>query len=222
MISQLSSTTKPLQIGVMLESVQFTDLITIDVLGSISKEYIRASEKFAPLPPIIHEQAREMTFHYISSSLELAFMTPSLHVQPTVTYDTCMRDLDILIVGGPLPDHRPAAADKFLKEAVEKTGLIMSICTGGMWLADAGILAGKKATTNREVLPLVMAAHPEVEWKDERWVVDGKFWTAGGAGCGVDMAVEFVRENFGKEVVEFALQGLQFGVGKGQGRFYEA
>jgi transcriptional regulator GlxA family with amidase domain len=222
MTSQISSTTKPLQIGVMLEAIQLSDIIAIDIIGSVSKSYILASEKIAPLPPVLHEQAREMTFHYIASSLtEPAFMTPSLYFKPTVTYDTCPHDLDILIIGGPLPDHRPVAATKFLKETVIKTDVVMTICTGGMWLAHSGVLDGKKATTNRGVLSLAKAAHPEVEWKDERWVVDGKFWTAGGAGCGIDMAVEFVKQNFGKEIVEYVLQGLQFGVGKSKGRFYE-
>jgi transcriptional regulator GlxA family with amidase domain len=222
MSSQLYYTDKPLQIGVMLESIQFTDIIAIDILGAVSKPYIIATQKFGPLPAILLQQARDMDFHYIASSLtEPAFMTPSLQFKPTVTYDTCTRDLDILIVGGPLPDHRPTAANKFLKEAAEKAGVIMSICTGGMWIADSGILDGKKATANREALALVKALHPQVEWKDERWVVDGKFWTAGGPGCGIDMAVEFIKQRFGKEVVQFALKGLQFGMGNGHGKFYE-
>lgn len=59
-----------------------------------------------------------------------------------------------------------------------------------------------------------------MEWKDERWVIDDerKFWTAGGAGCGIDMVVEFVKERFDQKLVEFVLEGLQLGSDKG--RFY--
>jgi transcriptional regulator GlxA family with amidase domain len=210
---------KPLQIGVMLEAVQLSDIMGIDILGSCSKAYITASLAFGAIPATFADLAPDITFHYISSSLEPSFVTPSLRFLPTHTYDSCPRDLDILLVGGPLPDHRPAAADKFLKEAAEKTEVIMSVCTGGMWLADAGVLEGKKATANRGVLEILRKTHPEVEWKDERWVVDGKFWTAGGAGCGVDMVVEYVKQVLDERVVAYALEALQLGSGKG--RFYE-
>jgi transcriptional regulator GlxA family with amidase domain len=214
---------KTLQVGIMLESVQLSDIVGLDILGSVSKEYLDLTGTYTPISDTLYAQAHPMTFHYIASSLtEPTFMTPSLRFVPTVTYDTCPRDLDILLIGGPLPNHRPASADRFMKEAVEKTEVVMSVCTGGMWLADSGALKGKRATTNREVLSLVKVAHPEVEWKDERWVIDEKFWTAGGAGCGVDMIVEFVKGKFGKEIVEFALKTLQFGVGKVEAsRFYD-
>lgn len=208
----------------MLESVQLTDIIGMDIIGTTSKEYLDFAGADFPVPEHLYTQAHPITFHYIATSLsEPAFMTPTLRFMPTVTYETCPRDLDILLIGGPLPSHRPAAADVFLKEAVEKSEVVMSVCTGGMWLAHSGVLNGRNATTNRGALPLAKQVHPEVEWKDERWVVDGKFWTAGGAGCGVDMIVEYLRSGrFGKEIVEFALSSLQFGVGEKASRFYTA
>ncbi|KAF9459627.1 class I glutamine amidotransferase-like protein [Collybia nuda] len=219
----MSTSMKTLQIGVMLESVQLSDIVGMDILGSISKEYFDFANTSFPIPKHFFALAHPMKFHYIASSLsEPAFMTPSLNFKPTVTYEDCPRDLDILLIGGPLPTHRPAAADVFMKEAVEKTEVIMSVCIGGLWLADAGVLKGKNATTNREALELAKKTHPEVEWKDEKWVVDGKFWTAGGAGCGVDMIVEYMRSGrFDKEMVEYTLKGLQFGVGERASRFYK-
>ncbi|KAF9459626.1 DJ-1/PfpI family protein [Collybia nuda] len=215
---------KPLQIGVMLESVQLSDIVGIDILGSVSKEYLDLTNTSIPVPEHLFTQAPSMTFHYVATSLsEPAFMTPSLKFMPTVTYETCPRDLDILIIGGPLPDHRPAAADIFMKEAVEKSKVVMSICTGGIWLAHSGVLNGRKATTNRMMLALAKELHPEVEWKDARWVVDGKFWTSGGAGCGVDMIVDYVKSGrFGENIVQFALETLQIGVGEKPSRFYKA
>lgn len=211
---------KNLQIGVMLEAVQLSDIMGIDILGSLSKSYVQASLAFGAIPPSFVDRAHEMTFHYIASTLDATTVTPSLTFVPTTTYQDCPRDLDILLVGGPLPTHRPTAADRLLKEVADSgVTTIMSVCTGGMWLADAGVLAGKKATANRGVLEICRQMHPEVEWQDARWVVDGKFWTAGGAGCGVDMVVEYVKGNFDKGLVEYALDGLQLGSGKG--RFYD-
>ena len=111
-------------------------------------------------------------------------MTPTMKIVPTDTYDDAPRDLDVLIIGGPLPSHRPASADKFMKEATEKTKLIMTTCVGSLWLASSGVMNGKKATTNRFALPMAKEMYPEVEWLDQRWVTDGKLWTSGGAGAG--------------------------------------
>ncbi|MCJ1256405.1 hypothetical protein MMC24_004226 [Lignoscripta atroalba] len=212
----------PLQVGVMMEAVQLSDITCIDILGNLSTEYLKASATFGGDSGVdLVGLGTDVVFHYISTTLDPAFMTPSMRVLPTVTYDDAPRDLDILIIGGPLPTHRPAAADKFMKEAAEHTKTVMTTCVGGMWLASAGVLDGKRATTNRGAVEMARKMYPKVDWVDgERWVVDGKFWTAGGAGAGIDMVGTFARERFDERVVAFALEGLDFDPSV-RGRFYK-
>jgi len=191
----------PLRVGVFIESVQLTDITCIDLLGNCSKEYITVAAQFGfgHFLPV----AVDMEWLYISSSLEPATLTPCVKVVPTHTYDSAPRDLDILVVGGPPLDMRPEASLKYLKEAArgpEEGGckVIMSTCVGGLWLADAGVLKGKSATTNRGALPMAKQFHGEVDWLDQRWVVDEsgpcKFWTSGGAGAGEFFPSEVVTE----------------------------
>lgn len=71
-----------------------------------------------------------------------------------------------------------------MREAVPRTKTVLTTCIGGLWLASTGLLDGKKATTNRGALEQAKKLYPNVEWLDQRWVVDGKFWTAGGAYAG--------------------------------------
>jgi len=198
----------PLQIGVMMEAIQFADIAGLDILGNLSKDYLNDTLDFTP--PEFHELAVEMVIHYISTDLNPAPMTPSMRILPTVTYDDCPRDLDILLIGGPLPSHRPPAADKFLKEAIEKTGTILTTCIGSLWLASTGALDGKKATTNRGALELAKVLYPNAEWVDERWVSDGKIWTSGGAGAGIDMIGEFARGKWDRGFVDHQLFSLDF------------
>ena len=167
----------------MMEAVQLSDIVGIDVLGNLSTEYVNLAAPGLGSPDLL-PLAREMTFHYISTTLEPTFMTPSVKIVPTVTYDDAPRDLDILIIGGPMLTHRPAPADKFMKEAFQKTKVTMTTCVGALWLASAGVLDGKKATTNREALELARKLYPKTQWLDQRWVVDGNLWTSGGAGAG--------------------------------------
>jgi hypothetical protein len=85
----------PLQIGVLLKEVQLSDIIAVDILGNLSKQYNEAMEKYFQLSGFT-ELATPMTFHYISSSLSLTHMTPDIKFLPTVTYDEAPRNLDIL------------------------------------------------------------------------------------------------------------------------------
>jgi transcriptional regulator GlxA family with amidase domain len=172
----------PLQIGVMLEEVQLADIACIDLLGNISSTLLTALGDFAS--PDLRAHAVEMKFHYVSSTLAPTNMTPSVKVIPTITYEDAPRNLDILLIGGPMPSHRPAAADKFMKEVAKETKNILTACTGAMWLASSGVLDGKKATTNRMFLGMAKQMYPKVEWMDRRWIVDGEIWTSGGAFAG--------------------------------------
>ncbi|ORY14276.1 class I glutamine amidotransferase-like protein [Clohesyomyces aquaticus] len=213
----MSSTQTPLRIGVLHENVQMTDLSGLDILGNISTQTLEMvltmMPQFSPLLPL----SVPMEFLYISSTLSPAAMTCGLMVMPTHTYATAPRDLDIILVGGPDPTKVHPESLVFLKEAVEAgTKAVLATCTGGMWVAKSGILDGRKATTNRSFLAMAGQMFPKVEWLDQRWVVDeveGKgtdFWTAGGAGCGVDMVIEYVRKRFDSKIVGLSLMGLDF------------
>lgn len=89
----------------------------------------------------------------------------------------------------------PDASLEYLREAAKQTKTILTTCTGAMWLAKSGVLDGKKATTNRLGLEGAKTMWPEVEWVDQRWVVEtgvsegAEIWTAGGAGCGKSLAM---------------------------------
>ncbi len=185
---------KPLRIGVMLEAVQIADIIGTDILGNPSAHYAR--ETSAMGLPDFSAHAPEMKFIYPATTLDRIFVTPDIKVMPTHTYDDAPRDLDILLIGGPMLTHRPEAADRFMKEAYAKSKIVMTTCVGSMWLASAGVMKGMKATTNRECLPIAKSLHPEVEWLDQRWVVDGKLWTSGGAGAGIDMVGTYALQTF--------------------------
>ncbi|KAF6805936.1 dj-1 family protein [Colletotrichum sojae] len=209
---------KTLRVGVMLESVQMSDIMGIDLLGNLSLEYYQKVQSFDPEFNQFDGLAPAITFYFIATTLEPAEMTPGLRFLPNVTYDDCPRDLDLVLIGGPLPSHRPPQADRFMKEAWPKTRVWLTTCIGSPWLASAGVLKGKKATTNREFLEFAKKVHPEVEWLDQRWVVDekeydgegkGELWTAGGAGAGLAMVIQYLNENFDPAYVQkIVLEGI--------------
>ncbi|KAF2464692.1 DJ-1/PfpI family protein [Lindgomyces ingoldianus] len=221
---------RPLRIGVFHEDVQMADLVGLDIIGNLSVKNMQTVCSLVPeLTPML-PLATPMEFLYISSTLSPASMTPETSVNPTHTYATAPRDLDVILIGGPDPSKVHPDSLTFLREAVGsgegKAKVVMTTCTGGMWLAASGVLEGRKATTNRMLLGKAKEMFPGVEWCDQRWVVEegeGKgteIWTAGGAGCGIDMMAEYVNKHFDQKLVGLGLGGLDFDPEGPHGQFY--
>ena len=95
-------------------------------------------------------------------------------------------------------DHE--AFIKALGQAIDKSELVLSVCTGAALVAKTGALDGKRATSNKRAFDWVVSCRPEVKWeKPSRWVHDGKFYTAAGVSAGIDMALGFIGDRFGEE-----------------------
>lgn len=73
-----------------------------------------------------------------------------MSILPTHTYETCPLDVDMLFVAGPQPSVRPPASLEYIRKFVAaKKGTLMTTCTGGLWGASAGVVEGRRVTTNR-------------------------------------------------------------------------
>jgi transcriptional regulator GlxA family with amidase domain len=78
---------------------------------------------------------------------------------------------------------------------------VMSVCSGSALLARAGLLDGKRATTNKMWFNALVPYGPKVNWvKEARWVEDGKFVTSSGVSAGIDMALAVIAGMQGEEV----------------------
>ncbi|KAK0657848.1 class I glutamine amidotransferase-like protein [Cercophora newfieldiana] len=227
---------KTVRIGVMMDNVQLMDVMGIDLFGNLSREYLDMVKSEAPpeLAPLLdgfdHHQV-DMEFLYLAPTLEPTPVTVGLSYVPNMTYDDCPRDLDIILVGGPLLSHRPPQADKFMKEAWTKTRVWLTTCTGSVWLASTGLLDGKKCTTNRGFLATAKRIHPEIEWLDQRWVIEdkpydgtdgkGELWTAGAAGAGLEMIAHYCLQNWDPTFVStVSLYGVDMHPEGSRGQFY--
>ena len=209
-----------LRIGVMMETAQISDLACIDILDQLSTTHVKLVAEYGMAQFL--PQAVDMEYFYISTTLEPSLLAPEIRFIPTHTYDNAPHDLDVLFIGGVPIDFRPPQAERYMREASKSIGLIFTTCVGSLWLASSGALDGKKATTNRLALGFARSLYPEVDWVEQRWVVDGKFWTAGGAGSGLDMVATYCLENYPKDFVTLScLQGLDMDP-HARGQYYKS
>lgn len=96
----------------------------------------------------------------------------------------------------------------WLREIDEGTKWTTSVCTGALILGAAGLLEGKRATSNW--LALEDLRKYGVDVGGGRWVEDGKTITAAGVTAGLDMALHLVGREAGPEVAQAVQLGVEY------------
>jgi transcriptional regulator GlxA family with amidase domain len=136
-----------------------------------------------------------------------------------VGVDGAPGDPDLLVVPGGgwnAGDDRPGARREAERGAVpaaihdrhEAGATVASVCTGGMLLAEAGVLDGRPAVTHAGALDDLGATDAEVV--DARVVDDGDVLTAGGITSGLDLALHLVSRLCGADVADRVATELEY------------
>ena len=107
--------------------------------------------------------------------------------------------IDLLLVPGGIGTRREVSNEAleallgWLRERASACEIVTSVCTGAALLARAGILDGRRATTNKRAFGWVVEQGPRVEWtKQARWVEDGNIFTSSGVSAGIDMTLAVI------------------------------
>lgn len=88
-----------------------------------------------------------------------------------------------------------------LRRLAGRSRRIVSICAGAFFLAAAGLLDGKKATTHWRGIDELSARFPEIIVQtDPIFVKDGNLYTSAGVTAGIDLALALVEEDLGRAV----------------------
>lgn len=118
-------------------------------------------------------------------------------------FDDCP-PIDILVVAG-AADALDTLKDKetidFIREAGRNAKYVTSVCTGSLFLAEAGLLDGYRAATHwgwRDCLE----SYPDVTVVDERVTLDRNRITGGGITAGLDFAFTLIAEVVGEDVAQ--------------------
>jgi transcriptional regulator GlxA family with amidase domain len=114
-----------------------------------------------------------------------------------------------------LPDDAIIVGARNIQGALENAGPIVdwvvavhphiqrlaALCSGAFFLASAGVLEGKRATTHWSVAQMLQEQFPAIEVDANAiFVRSGNLWTSAGVTAGIDLALAFVEEDFGREL----------------------
>lgn len=199
----------PLKFGVIVHrGFQALDVFgPLDALNVLSQVY--------PMQLFVIAETMDPVSTKIPESLKL---TPpgsdfAQSICPTHTFDTAP-SMDVLIVpggaGNRIPEIVKPAID-YIARIYPSLKYLLTVCTGSRLVAEAGVLDGRRATTNKAAFARTIAYRPQVEWvRNARWVVDGNIWTASGVSAGIDLTLAFIGEVYGEEVATKVTNVLEY------------
>jgi transcriptional regulator GlxA family with amidase domain len=128
--------------------------------------------------------------------------------QPTIVGSATMQDnldLEVLLIpgGAAARDPNMMFIDDWVAQMYPNVRYLITICTGAIFPARAGVLDGRRATTNKRAWDVVTKHGNGVEWvAPARYVVDGNIWSSSGVTSGMDLMLHWVATWYGEEFAE--------------------
>jgi transcriptional regulator GlxA family with amidase domain len=120
-------------------------------------------------------------------------------------------EFDLVLVPGGRGSEEVAkdeAVLTWLRQVDERSKWTTSVCTGSEILGAAGLLEGRRATSNWLFLDHLPGYGAEPV--GGRFVEDGKIVTAAGVTAGIDMALHLVGREAGPEVAQAVQLGIEY------------
>jgi transcriptional regulator GlxA family with amidase domain len=182
----------------------------------------QALDAFGPLDAFnILSRKHKMNLSVIAPSMEPVSTKTEMQdpgsafeqlIQPTHTYENAP-PLDVLLVPGG-PGTRQSASDgavEFIRKTFPSLQYLITVCTGSQLAAKAGVLDGKKATTNKLFFRSTTEIRKEVDWiRKARWVRDGHIWTSSGISAGIDVTFAWIEEVYGADTAQGIADRMEY------------
>ena len=166
---------------------------------------------------------KEIPFNvYTVAEKELVTARNNLKVTANYLLSNCPKP-DIIVIpggGGYFPDGKPFGSRREMNNPVllnwvaeqNKTcELVLSVCTGSLILAKAGLLDGLSATTHNGAVDAMRDAAPATKLlPQERWVDNGRIILSAGVSAGIDMSLYVIGKLLGKAVADETARYMQY------------
>jgi transcriptional regulator GlxA family with amidase domain len=112
-------------------------------------------------------------------------------------------DLIFVSASGAVPEdwmQRHAEASALAGGAARRGAFIAGVCSGVAFLAEAGLLDGRRATTHWGVAEAFKARYPKVDWRPDLLITeDGGIFCGGGVNAALDLSLYLVDRLCGHE-----------------------
>jgi transcriptional regulator GlxA family with amidase domain len=145
----------------------------------------------------------------------------SLSLTPDCAIDD-IKHADIILVAAPgwdVLDHiaKNTALVPWLQKWHSRGAYIAAACTGVAFLAEGGMLDGRRATTHWGVADIYRQRYPKVNWQTEQFVTeDSRIFCSGGVYASIDLSLYLVEKFCGHEVALQCAKALLLSMPRGR------
>ena len=120
---------------------------------------------------------------------------------------------DILVLPGGHVDPQLANEGliRWVRETAKRAEVVLSVCNGAFFLAEAGLLDGLEATTFAGMIDDLQRSAPKTKVvRDKRFVDNGKIITSAGLSSGIDGALHVIEKLHGRGTAQLAAVGMEY------------
>lgn len=136
-----------------------------------------------------------------------------LKVVPEYTLENCPAPHVVIVPGGQGTRallHMPALHE-WLRTKSRTAEIVMSVCTGALVLARAGLLEGLRVTTHHECFAALRELAPHSELVEgARFTDNGKILTSGGISAGIDCSLHVVTRLLGSAAANATADYMEY------------
>lgn len=156
---------------------------------------------------------RPFEVYTVSAAAEPVLARQKLSVNASYSFANCPPP-DILLVPGGVGTRKlvhDAAMIDWIKTQAQSVELLLSVCTGALLLAKAGLLNGLAATTHHVAYDLLQQLEPNLELRaGDRFVDNGQIITSAGVSAGIDMSLYVVGKLLGSAAVAATVEEMEY------------
>lgn len=187
-------------------------MITIGIVIFPHVEELDFVAPFEVLSYINKIQSNSTKVLLIAPTLEPVHAFNGLRVLPDVSLENCP-NLDILLFpggNGRTQWMKEPSIQEFINKHKEEVTYLASVCTGAFFLAEAGVLLGREATTYHSAFDEL--SRYGVNVVSSKVVHDGKIITAGGVSSGIELGFYLLRELFGVALAQEVAEKIEYNI----------
>ncbi len=179
-----------------LAALIFEDITLLDLIGPL--EVLKRLPELRSLQLVAADQKAAST------------SIPNIALSPTITLSE-LESADIFLIPGGNGTRRLLEDQTLLdhiKRIHETTQWTVSVCTGSLLLAAAGLLKGRNATTHWNAQDTLekFGAH----YTGQRVIEQGKIITSAGVSSGIDMALLLTAKISGEEFAKAIQLSIEY------------
>ncbi|OQX33900.1 MAG: AraC family transcriptional regulator [Oceanospirillales bacterium LUC14_002_19_P2] len=136
-----------------------------------------------------------------------------LSVNPDVQLDTIPQADIVIIPGGDGTREvlQQPAVMSWIQKISANAEHVLSVCSGALLLAGAGLLNNMPATTHHEVFDTLAELSPSTRLiRDQRFVDNGRIVTSAGISAGIDMSLYMIARLYGHDIAQQTARYMEY------------